>query len=330
MNRLVTIDFTKGMLVLFMVLYHWLNYFYSLQGPFYAYVRFVTPSFVFITGFLISHIQLRRYGAGDHTLPWRLSQRGLKLAALFVILNGAIALLPSRVIHGRHHFLDSLLHDFVSAYIVGNTYTAAGKVAAFYILVPLTYLLLLSAAILTFRRYYKGVLYAAYLLCLAAIGVLAWNGLQSGNLELISIGLLGLILGNCSIDVIVERPLLIGCAYILYTLALGAWGPVYVLQAAGAGLTLALAYIHGSHVEAGKPYADAMALLGKYSLFAYVGQIAILQILQRVLRDAGPGPETMMISLVAAVGLTLGSVMLLERARRLSSKVDFAYKLVFA
>src|SRR5207302_5956026 len=47
-HRLPALDFTKGALVLFMVLYHWLNYFVSTEGDFYRYLRFLTPSFIFI------------------------------------------------------------------------------------------------------------------------------------------------------------------------------------------------------------------------------------------------------------------------------------------
>jgi len=43
-HRIPAFDFTKGTLVLFMVLYHWLNYFYGPQGDIYKYLRFLTPS----------------------------------------------------------------------------------------------------------------------------------------------------------------------------------------------------------------------------------------------------------------------------------------------
>src|SRR5258708_7836003 len=77
------LDFTKGSLVLFMVLYHWLNYFVGIGGRHYDYLRFLTPSFIFITGFMISHILLPRYGTGGSSLPKRLAVRGLKLLGVF-------------------------------------------------------------------------------------------------------------------------------------------------------------------------------------------------------------------------------------------------------
>src|SRR5512141_590938 len=84
--RDTAIDFAKGTLVLFMVLYHWLNYFVP-QGQYYNYLRFLTPSFIFISGFMVSQIHLRRHENGDLRLPKRLIVRGLKLLAVFVVLN---------------------------------------------------------------------------------------------------------------------------------------------------------------------------------------------------------------------------------------------------
>ena len=57
-GRISALDFTKGALVLVMVLYHWLNYFVGPQGDFYRYLSFLPPSFICITGFLISHVYL--------------------------------------------------------------------------------------------------------------------------------------------------------------------------------------------------------------------------------------------------------------------------------
>lgn len=81
--RDAAIDFTKGALVLFMVLYHWLNYFLGPHGQYYNYLRFLTPSFIFITGFMISQIHLRRYANSGRSLPKRLFIRGLKLLSAF-------------------------------------------------------------------------------------------------------------------------------------------------------------------------------------------------------------------------------------------------------
>ena len=64
--------------MLFMVLYHWLNYFvgtYAVNTM--ITFKFLTPSFIFITGFMISQIQLRRYENSQGTCPNAYSLGGL-------------------------------------------------------------------------------------------------------------------------------------------------------------------------------------------------------------------------------------------------------------
>src|SRR5271163_912176 len=92
-QRISGLDFTKGALVLIMVLYHWINYFIGPQWEYYQYLRFLTPSFIFITGFMISNVYLSKYDAADPRLPKRLFTRGLKLLAIFVALNVARTLI---------------------------------------------------------------------------------------------------------------------------------------------------------------------------------------------------------------------------------------------
>src|SRR5438552_8878065 len=94
-NRISALDFTKGALVLFMVLYHWLNYFVATEVDIYRYLRFITPSFIFITGFLISNVLLLKHPIGDLRFPRRLIQRGLKLTGLFILLYVTIKLILS-------------------------------------------------------------------------------------------------------------------------------------------------------------------------------------------------------------------------------------------
>src|SRR5277367_6080548 len=86
-QRIPALDFTKGALVLIMVLYHWINYFIGPQWKYYLYLRFLTPSFIFITGFTISHVYLSKYTAADPRLWKRLFTRGLKLTTIFLALN---------------------------------------------------------------------------------------------------------------------------------------------------------------------------------------------------------------------------------------------------
>src|SRR5215475_549582 len=84
-SRNAALDYTKGALVLIMVLYHWLNYFYVTQADIFRYLRFLKTLFIFIAGFLISNIYLSKYGVFDPQLPPRLIERGLKIIAVFAV-----------------------------------------------------------------------------------------------------------------------------------------------------------------------------------------------------------------------------------------------------
>src|ERR1700735_4456034 len=86
-DRNPALDFTKGALVLVMVLYHWANYFLNLSWTFYKYLHFLTPSFIFIAGFMISNVYLSKYASTKSGLSKRLFTRGLKLLAIFLFLN---------------------------------------------------------------------------------------------------------------------------------------------------------------------------------------------------------------------------------------------------
>src|SRR6476661_2154446 len=157
-HRITALDFTRGALILFMLLYHWLNYFTEATSDVYKYLRFVNPSFIFITGFLISNVYPSKYDVGDPMLQKRLANRGVKLLALFIILNAIVSFTFSQSYNGRILFDLSSVTNLVSVFITGSVSMAGiGKLAAFQILVPISYLLLLSAVILSAGRFYKHV-----------------------------------------------------------------------------------------------------------------------------------------------------------------------------
>jgi len=332
-SRIPALDFTKGTLVLFMVLYHWLNYFVAPEGD-YRYLRFLTPSFIFITGFLISNVYLARYDIADRRLALRLVQRGLKLLAVFVGLNLAIGLLLADSYNGRILFAQLSLRNMVAIYVTGNVWVAEnGKAAAFYILVPISYLLLLSALLLTVSRFYRYTFHLVCALFLLGILILALNGLKSPNLELLTIGLLGVVSGYTPIEQIndcVSRPFALVLAYLCYVGAITLWDVTYPLQLAGVYLSLMLIYLLGaSGAEPGRMRRHVI-LLGKYSLFGYITTIAILQALHRSLRHAESGALALGLTFVAAFVLTMVSVEVIDRARARTVTVDRLYRAVFA
>jgi len=332
-QRISALDFTKGTLVLLMVLYHWLNYFIGIQWGYYQYLRFLTPSFIFITGFMVSRVYLAKYDPTDGRLSLRLFTRGLKLLAIFIVLNVArivvIPILSTGVLERNLFDPDNLFIIFLS----GNLWGLSGKLVSFSILVPISYLLMFSGALMFPYRLYRYTFHVVCGLLLLSLLMMGLFGEQSQNLEFIAMGMLGVLTGFAPIKAIndfVRHPYALAVAYLGYTIAITIWNVPFPLQVVGVPLTLAIIYLVGlSTSESGAVWTEVL-LLGKYSLFGYISQIAILQILSASLRHIGSRVAVLCISFIAAFILTLLSAEILDRARTRMASVDKLYKAVFA
>jgi peptidoglycan/LPS O-acetylase OafA/YrhL len=332
LERIAALDFTRGALVLIMVFYHWVNYFVGSEWKYYDYLRFLTPSFIFIAGFMISNIYLSRFKAADPRLSKRLFTRGLKILAIFVVLNVARTFLVPALGTGvlAHGPLDraSLFVVFVS----GNLPVTGPKLASFSILVPISYLLIISGVLMLPYRRYRNTFHVVVLFLLLSILALGLTGQRSYNLEFVTIGMLGVLSGFTSIAVIDDllcNPYRVGLAYLFYLIAITIWSVPFVLVVVAVFLNLAVLYRVGA---AGEPDAirSEIILLGKYSLFGYISQIAILQILSAAFHRANFGFAVLATSFALAFVLTIASVEIVDRARSKSAGVDKLYKTVFA
>jgi peptidoglycan/LPS O-acetylase OafA/YrhL len=324
-SRIPALDFTKGLLVLIMVLYHWLNYFVSADGFYYRYLRFLTPSFIFVTGFLISHVYLNRYDIASSKLPRRLIRRGLKLMGIFTSLNAVIILLPStshsKTIHGLS------VGTFISVYLKGSTSLP------FSILIPISYLLLASAGLVIIARYSRYVGPVAGLSCFLFVVIVELYGLNNGYLELFSIGLIGVGLGYIPLDrmdSIVRHPYVLLLAYVGYLYSITIWNEIYLLQIVGVCLSLAVMYALGNAAEQRGRGTRALILLGQYSLVAYISQIVILQALRSGLHHLHLRTDPMLAALIAGVTLTLLSVETVDYLRRRAILFNRLYSAVFS
>jgi peptidoglycan/LPS O-acetylase OafA/YrhL len=316
---MAALDFTKGTLVLIMVLYHWLNYFVGVQGFYYRYLRFLTPSFIFITGFLISQVYLSKYGITDPRLPRRLWVRGAKLVGLFVALNVIVAVAaPSS---------STPLTDWA---IYAGLNSATGHVA-FLVLLPIAYLLIAAAAITTALRVFSQAFQVAALGTIGAVLVLQSVGRTNAFLELISIGLLGIVIGALpinEIEAVLHRYAPIALAYAAYLCAITIWNEVYILQIVGVCLTLAMIYMIGTaaHIKA----ANAVVLLGRYSLLGYIAQILILQVIHRLTLHNTGGRLATICYLGLAAALTYVIVAAVNYYKMRAPLVQRFYSAVFA
>jgi peptidoglycan/LPS O-acetylase OafA/YrhL len=331
-QRISALDFTKGALVLLMVLYHWINYFIGPQWKYYQYLRFLTPSFIFITGFMISGVYLSKYDAADPRLSKRLFTRGLKLLAVFLVLNVArtfvVPMLGTGVLVGNPLNLRNIFAVFVS----GNL-PVAGKLVAFYVLVPISYLLMFSGALMISYRFCRHTFHVVCGLLLLSILILGLVGAQSPNLELITIGMLGLLGGFLPIAAIndfVRHPYTLAFAYLCYTIAITIWNVPFPLLIVGVTLSLMVIYLGGIGSSESAIIRKEVILLGKYSLFGYISQIAILQILSAGFHHVNLGVTVLGISFVAAFALTILSIEMVDHIRARAASMDRLYKAVFA
>jgi hypothetical protein len=330
-ERVPAFDFTKGALVLIMVLYHWINYFYGPTDN--RYLRFLTPSFIFITGFLISNVYFSKYGLSAPQLPRRLLQRGLKVLAIFVLLNLARNLLMRGDVLGQVFTMSGSNSNVIAAYLIGNgTGGGSMKTVAFSVLAPIGYLLILSASLVLLARAYRYTFHVVCVLCLLGVLVLDSIGFET-YLDILAIGMIGVIAGYLPmerVNALVRRPYLLAVAYLLYLGAITVWDVIYPLQIVGVCLSLMILYLLGSQPGELSRFRACIVLLGRYSLAGYIAQIAILQFLRLKLGHMGSEELTLGLSFVLAFALTIVSISTLDWTRTHSIAVDKLYKFVFA
>ncbi len=89
----------------------------------------------------------------------------------------------------------SILRSAFAVFVSGNVPVAGGKLVAFPILVPISYLLMFSGALMLPYRFYKHTFHVVCVLLLLSIWILGLTGAQSPNLECIAIGMLGVLIG---------------------------------------------------------------------------------------------------------------------------------------
>lgn len=323
-KRIPALDFTKGALVLIMVLYHWMNYFLMVDGSIYKYLRFLTPSFIFITGFLISQVYLSKYQASRPHVPGRLLLRGFKLLGIVLCLN--LVLSTVRLNGLKTRMGDWSLGDSMVAYLTGTA------PVAFSVLVPIAYLLILSAGLLIVSRRYRNIYHVACGVFVGCTLLLELKGIRAGYLQVFSIGMLGISVGYIPIGRInglVKHPLAIFVAYVAYLSAITLWDDVYPLQIVGVCLSLAVIYWIGVEDAEASRIGKVTILLGQYSLFAYIAQIMILQVLRRSLWPLGGGIGVSSSAFVACLACTILSVEVLDRARNRMIGLNKVYIAVF-
>lgn len=327
-NRNEALDFTKGTLVLFMILYHWINYFVGIGGTAFTYLRFIPPSFVFLAGFMIAHVYPSKYALDSPIIYKRLIVRGLKLLLLFTLLNMGVNLCITSSYKQAMPGMDRFLQEAAQVYIIGNVK------AVFIILVPISYLLLISAFIFVTAGRKQSNLQWLFL-CFGMLAIICdFGGGWSSHLMLLGIGLLGASSGFTSIEVIekwIDHPYGLLALNVGYLGLLTLWGEDSLMQVLGVYFSVAAFYLFGMKRIGGDRVQDTITLLGRYSLFAYLVQIVLLQMLFRSLPYLNLDRMPLLVtSFISAYVSTIVLVKIVHEVRTRSPKMDWVYRVAFS
>lgn len=321
-QRIEELDMTKGVLVLFMLVYHTLNYSTDYSRGF-AYLPFLPLSFILITGFLIGRLYLRSDTALKTGSSMRLLLRGLRLVAIFTVLN-----LMAQIV-GRNKpsgpggdFGYSFFDYWFEIYVLG------GAAAAFEVLLPIAYLLILTPVLLLLARANRLIpLIAALAVVVASVVVERWEE-PCANLTLLSAGFLGVIIGSFGGPILRFGrywPAAIA-AYVAYTLSLRSTGQTVTMQLLGASLAVAAIFSICAALGTNGFGKQRTVTLGRHSLLSYIFQIAFLQALSRLVGRhvpwSAPFILEMIIVLVAMICFVEVTNWLRKQNRPLASVYD--------
>ena len=190
-RRIAALDMTKGVLVVLMVVYHSFNYSSDYTLGF-KYLPFLPSSFILITGFLILYLSQQPAGSRQGN-PFRMSLRGFRLLLLFTALNLAVQAVGRRKLSAKPLEIGYFFDHWFEIYVTGEARTAA-----FVILLPIAYLLILAPLFIWVDRVSRYILPALAVLLIAYCAVLDQRGEVDPNLNLLTAGMVGLVLGRLS------------------------------------------------------------------------------------------------------------------------------------
>jgi len=324
-SRDLGLDFVKGFLVIVMALYHAMNYFGELPAEYYGYLRFVNGSFVFVAGYVVAEFYSDDLGRTRLSALRRLASRGAKLLCLFTALNLAISGL------GLTNYRNVTFR--VSDYLANasSIYGSGDAPSAFRILVPISYLLLLSGLYLVSSRS------RAMLIGLTIAAALVYTFIEhrvAPNVFFLLTGLVGLSFGLLKSAIPEHRvkswPMIV-IGFIAIASVMNDLSGNVLAYCGGIALLLKLVYDGTWLLPKDSRLVEATVLLGKYSLVCYIGQITFLSLLHAAWRNFGVPPELKLaLAFFATCAFLLGTCALIAILRRHSRFVESTYRLVFA
>lgn len=320
------LDVTKGVLVAFMVIYHAMNYLGLGVVP-HTYLSFVPTSFIMISGFLIAQVYAGKYRLQSKSAVSRMALRSLKLLLIFTVLNVASHPLRGDDNSGLCSGLTFILDSWIDIYVVGT-----GK-AAFEILLPISYLILASIPIVAVYKNSPACARGALIVTVVTSLVINHIGYSYYNAYMLTAGLIGLGLGFTpigSLDHVSRAWLTIIALCSLYGISRIVLGDIFLNQIAGTIISVILIYSVAVACEARGLLSKRVALLGRYSLLAYIMQIFYLQVGMRALNVLGIADPSTVIVVIIVLAATWSSLEAVESARLKCDGVDKIYRAVLS
>jgi len=151
-------------------------------------------------------------------------------------------------------------------------------------------------------------------------------------LAMVTFGIVGMCLGMMPLgrlEGFARRWIFILPAYGIYRLCSYFFGELYPVRLTGTVLSLSILFgVALMLSQTGFAYRQ-FVLLGRYSLFGYIFQLVVLQVLRAVLPAADPAASFVIMALMTLVLTWLGTVVV-EKLRQTAQAFDVTYKWVFA
>jgi hypothetical protein len=323
-------DLVKGVLVAMMVVYHTLNVVAVASEEVYGYVRFVSGSFIYVTGLLIARHVSAGFDADALAATRKLVLRGVKLIALFTLLNLAIQAAGLGSAARRQVGVSGFLAQADRVFLLGDA-----RFASFVILLPIGYLLMAAPLFLRAAGPRRPVASAAVLATALAIGGLApWGHVGSAVIEFMVVGIVGMCVGALTRDRPLDRPEGGPACALGLAAAIVLTASVYfnlALYAIGVALVIHFLYGCVRRLDARLGVTRMLLLLGRYSLFAYIAQLVLIRLLAWALGSPQwtLGGELALFC-VTTLGLLVATCAALAWARERFATVDRSYRWVFA
>lgn len=308
-----------------MVFYHTINYFATIGYDGTKYLRFVTGSFIFISGYIVAVFYQHKYLLNRIATSKRLVTRGFKILIIYTSLNLLINLLNIQTFKAIQYDIDSFLTNLDDIYLKGNS-----LYAAFQILVPIAYLLILSPLLLFWGKWKKTIIASTAILLSAHVLL----NISSFNLYGLLIGLFGLSIGLLSIDqnaFSIKSKSLIIVLFCLSIIMMPFFDKNILLYAIGLTIIMKLVFDFSKLLNLDIFLNKLVILLGRYSLLSYLMQIFFLQGMYQLFlkKRFDLGYELLLIIFITNIFLIV-LCSLIDLLRHKFILLNRLYKLVFA